>query len=975
MPESCGCINGKKQGKTLTCHNTRNWLEVFEDPTKKFPENVNSMDFSDNIIPNISRELFNPESVSNLNFDDIVSLSFANAGISFIGDGAFTDFRYVTNLNLSSNRIGYLSKNMFSNLKKLELLDLSKNMFAIVPGDTFTELPMLQELDISSDYLVCNCLAEDFLKWYKTRKGRGRDSESTSSINKLRLPNAKCNFPNELRGKYLRKVNVKKLPCKDAVLNELPFFELTPSVNQIVFVGDSMEINCKATDLGSSEVVWTINGERVLSASNETEQSYRYSKYESVISSRLLIRNVSLHHAGSWNCNALSQYSNVSKNIKINVLSPNAHYCDDDEEINYKGQYFWPQSLSGVEAVLNCPYQSNGDSLQATRSCDSQTWSPADYNDCLFEDQVARVIQNMMKIKNDLNDDYSMCNDTLQDLDGSLAKDVMGLNSLLFFSIHCFSKLNAQSDLKNAFEPHFLKMMNQALEVKSSIFAEQNLNTSYLSQVRDVVSEAPLNMKNRSYGVISFQNILSSTFDLTDGGIVCTSNETSHHYHCREPVTMAAETESIIDGYFPNGNISYFLKLQDRSLALHSVSSMNHSAVFRIAMYSNGNLFQSHLAKSLRYSKYMNVSSFDTYEESRPNAENPVASFVISNVFSIKTEDETTSGNVMLLITFNTTEEVLTCKSDYFIASWTNEQWIRADRSCEFFQDHRNLKRMVSAVCNSQGTYAVLKNLTYETESSSKQASNSLSHLSMFCGACILSGSLLAIIVSYIALSGIKISREAKHMLVNTMFHIMLLVLVFVNGISKVADTTVCHVVGVTLHYSSLSTILWILISARNIRKEVVVTQQPVPIEPKPQKPMLRFYLIGCGIPSIICGITAAAKIENYNGDGGQYCWLSWETSLYAFYTPAAMVALLCVIFLLLSVSTIFNYAREEKRQKLNSSQQIDETVSLRCKENRVQYSKSGASVTSANDTWKAVANEQSFKARLIGVSVLLVVC
>ena len=172
MPESCGCTTatGKKQGKIITCHNTPNWLKIFEDPSKKFPENVNAMDFSDNVIPNITRDLFSPDLESKLNFEDILTLSFANAAVSYIGDEAFTDFRSLNSLNLSSNRIGYLSQGMFSNLEKLEVLDLSKNRFAIVPGDTFTQLPALLELDITSDYLVCNCLAEDFLKWFKGRK-------------------------------------------------------------------------------------------------------------------------------------------------------------------------------------------------------------------------------------------------------------------------------------------------------------------------------------------------------------------------------------------------------------------------------------------------------------------------------------------------------------------------------------------------------------------------------------------------------------------------------------------------------------------------------------------------------------------------------------------------------------------------------------------------------------------------------------
>lgn len=38
---------------------------------------------------------------------------------------------------------------------------------------------------------------------------------------------------------------------------------------------------------------------------------------------------------------------------------------------------------------------------------------------------------------------------------------------------------------------------------------------------------------------------------------------------------------------------------------------------------------------------------------------------------------------------------------------------------------------------------------------------------------------------------------------------------------------------------------------------------EPLPM-PLPPKPMLRFYLLGWGVPIIICGITAAVNINHY---------------------------------------------------------------------------------------------------------------
>lgn len=104
---------------------------------------------------------------------------------------------------------------------------------------------------------------------------------------------------------------------------------------------------------------------------------------------------------------------------------------------------------------------------------------------------------------------------------------------------------------------------------------------------------------------------------------------------------------------------------------------------------------------------------------------------------------------------------------------------------------------------------------------------------------------------------------------------------------------------GILLHYSTLATALWVGVTARNIYKQVTrkaKRYEELDEPPPPPRPMLRsgpqhreagaafsqpplgvssekhstlktlsrFYLIGGGIPIIVCGITAAANIKNY---------------------------------------------------------------------------------------------------------------
>uniref|UniRef100_A0A8C2KIX2 Adhesion G protein-coupled receptor A2 n=1 Tax=Cyprinus carpio TaxID=7962 RepID=A0A8C2KIX2_CYPCA len=162
---------------------------------------------------------------------------------------------------------------------------------------------------------------------------------------------------------------------------------------------------------------------------------------------------------------------------------------------------------------------------------------------------------------------------------------------------------------------------------------------------------------------------------------------------------------------------------------------------------------------------------------------------------------------------------------------------------------------------------------------------------------------LFTIIITYILHhSSIRITRKSWHTLLNTSFHIAMTSAVFAGGITLTGYPIVCQAVGIVLHYSSLSTLLWIGVSARVIYKEALVrTPQQLEgetaVQPT-QRPMLRFYLIAGGVPLIICGITAAVNISNY-GDNIPYCWLVWQPSFGAFFIPAGLIILVTWIYFL----------------------------------------------------------------------------
>ncbi|XP_047393836.1 adhesion G protein-coupled receptor A1 [Sciurus carolinensis] len=164
---------------------------------------------------------------------------------------------------------------------------------------------------------------------------------------------------------------------------------------------------------------------------------------------------------------------------------------------------------------------------------------------------------------------------------------------------------------------------------------------------------------------------------------------------------------------------------------------------------------------------------------------------------------------------------------------------------------------------------------------------------------------LLASVLTYLVhRSAIRISRKGRHTLLNFCFHAALTFTVFAGGINRTKHPILCQAVGILLHYSTLSTMLWIGVTARNIYKQVTKKALPCPgpdQPPYPKQPLLRFYLISGGVPFVICGVTAATNIRNYGteDEGTAYCWMAWEPSLGAFYGPAAFITLVtCVYFL-----------------------------------------------------------------------------
>ncbi|XP_032489131.1 adhesion G protein-coupled receptor A3 isoform X4 [Phocoena sinus] len=270
--------------------------------------------------------------------------------------------------------------------------------------------------------------------------------------------------------------------------------------------------------------------------------------------------------------------------------------------------------------------------------------------------------------------------------------------------------------------------------------------------------------------------------------------------------------------------------------------------------------------------------------------------------------------------------------------------------------------------CYSLSNYAVLMDLTGSELYT--QAANLL-HPVVYTTAIILLFCLLVVIVSYIYHhSLIRISLKGWHMLVNLCFHIFLTCVIFVGGVTQTRNASVCQAVGIILHYSTLATVLWVGVTARNIYKQVTRKakrcQDPDELPPPP-RPMLRFYLIGGGIPVIVCGITAAANIKNYGSrPNAPYCWMAWEPSLGAFYGPASFITFVnCMYFL-----SIFIQLKRHPERKYELKEPSEEQQRLAANENGEVNHQDSLSLSLISTS--ALENEHTFHSQLLGASLTL---
>uniref|UniRef100_A0A8D0CUX7 Adhesion G protein-coupled receptor A1 n=1 Tax=Sander lucioperca TaxID=283035 RepID=A0A8D0CUX7_SANLU len=775
--------------------------------------------------------------------------------------------------------------------------NLSGNIFSTLTVGLFTHLVALRVLHFSTETLFCDCQLKWLLLWARSNSVRiGNDTV--------------CVFPTHLHGLEFRNQREQQLRCDGPL--EMPLFQLIPSQRQLVFRGDRLPLQCTASYLDPSvELRWRHNGHSVTTQEDRgvyVEETLLHDCC--LLTSEVILSNIDVGTAGIWECLVTSSRGNTSQQMEIVVLETSAPYCPADRVTNNKGDFRWPKTLAGILSFLPCapatfgsaphpfgsaPHPSSQKEKKAWRSCDrAGRWAEEDYTQCPYASELTRVLHELTQITINTTNAQPLGQQLVAFT--SRAAHFTDVMDVIFLGDY-ISDIASNMMLV---EEHILWMaQNEARACTRIVQCVERIADLALTGDNQVISKVSANIALEAF-LIHPANFL---------GLSCTALQRPPSSSATSALPNSPSHTDKDTGRERNAVGESLLNFKchtvNNSSSPASQLSKNSVAVASIHLPLAGTPISSSAALQsvdnstckLQFIVFRNGKLFPCTGNSSNLADDGKRRSVSTPVAFTKL-DGCSLGSAVHSVTIALRHFALGV--DPTAAYWDFDLldghggW-RAE-GCHITGSGGNT---TTIHCTHHNNFAVLMVLSFPPYP------GEYLHPVVYACTAVMLLCLFASIITYIVHhSAIRISRKGWHMLLNFCFHTALTFAVFAGGINRIKYPIICQAVGVVLHYSSLSTMLWLGVTARNIYKQVTKkppqSQDGDPPPPPKQPPLLRFYLVSGGVPLIICGVTAAVNIDNYgSGEQAPYCWMAWEPSLGAFFGPVALIVLVtCIYFL-----------------------------------------------------------------------------
>ncbi|XP_050546480.1 adhesion G protein-coupled receptor A3 isoform X2 [Daktulosphaira vitifoliae] len=869
----------------------------------KFDQLVNNMtvtflDLSENVISALPTNAIPVSSLQKLDLTKNL--------ISIVQVGAFRGIPNLKFLILTDNKLKNISHEMFEGLLYLEQLKLNKNFIMQIPGNTFTSLIHLTRIDISDNLLVCDCEITGFLDWINKRT--------------LKLgPKSECYEPPSLKNIPIKNVRSDMLNCLRPKSNTSPAIEIIPNANLVLFEGDSIDILCRA--IGPDVLEGVVLSWNIAVLNSDNFISIKDSDFinTGLIQSNITISKLNSNHTGKYDCTLNTTSGPRVQTIFLTIISNKTKFCPVEESRDNKGTYVWTRTISDVTTTKQCQANDEVEPLArgtVSRHCNKNgKWEIINASDCPFISPITRIFYTQSKT-----------NITHKD-SSETARQLFNYTRDHFNEIKDPLDVSYIADIVD----DYLEVMHEEKSLTSvvidliSLMAELPKELLLLSQKND---KSTSRLVNALETALEFSNVLNSRW-----------------------TSAIAMDEFIISKENFNGLTCVWGRDVDSPITINSLMCY---------VYNNHTLPQNKIIDALIE---IPESLFSTENKSDMQNQDLKLVFTVFEDGKMFPEPLMVANDNMSLIPIEIKSCVLVSKLigmdmeiipepliialrqpenyDQYISirpspSWWNPLsgfWdIYSNSSCQL-EDIRG--QMLIYRCNRFGYFALtmgqtlLRNVIYPTNNTIKRE-RLFTHVSVYIGTFMSCTFLLYSVALYVILNNnIQMAKKLKHSLPNTWFAMSMFYLIYCNGIYRTENTRSCQIIGLLIQFFSLAPMFWMTVTIKvlykRVRKPFLPASTPsddgggmnIPHEDVVvKKPLLGIYMVGWGIPILLCGMSSAVNLSGYGGHEGNYCFLR-PGPAFGFIVVIALIVISCIFILSLLVSCAAN--------DLNSNVQLSE--------------------------------------------------
>ncbi|XP_060079222.1 adhesion G protein-coupled receptor A3-like [Ylistrum balloti] len=830
------------------------------DQIKSLPLDTVIIDLSKNAITVLRRASFNRLSM-------LRKLDLSNNQISLIEAGAFEGLQKLEKLDLSYNNIGSVNTSMFTGMSSLQKMSLSFNKINTIPEGTFSDLISLRKIDFKSDYLRCDCHLRWIAKWMKEKNVRIQSSTT-------------CAVPQELKDRPVKGLKKKELHCDRPL--ELPLFEITPSKSQVVFEGDKIPFECQASVVDDNmHMFWVRKGGVVTTNRSAGIFVHTYpSQDRTMMTHRLLLNNLGKDDTGIWQCMVTTPQGNVSDDINIVVISSSALYCVAITSKTERGIYKWPKTVAGVRSELPCK---RGQDRLATYDCTPEGhWRDLNVDRCEFTSDTTRKLQSLGESLTDsLLGNSSGLLRTMRNLQKLVViPNHMSFSTDLTLVSRALARMAPYAYQQEELADVLLNIVSLLLNLPASMFLSEQKASRACTRLVNIVEGIPHQQLSRRANITKYsENIALEARTVSVEhftGMTCLAYTSI--FSCQNGIinTSASFTKK-------QNNLQGSIQLP-RSLLNSSGELDSDTLHLQFILYKETKLFP-----------------ITTPFHDDPAIGNHSRIAIVSSVLSANVSTPIKNLTEPIVLYFKTQRPSKNLVAAYwdFEANGGYGDW-RTD-GCQIIPD----PNVTVVHCFHLSIFTILEvNSSSELDRGMMSGTLHLLPYPVYVGSCICLICLMAVIITYVScFRFINVPKKLKHSVINICISILLLLIGFTMGVKRTDHHLACQIVGVGIHYLTLVAMFWITVTSYNMLKKFnKVNKPPAPppepvAMPLPPKPMLRFYLLAWGVPLIVCGITVAVSIDHYSEP--DYCFLSWDPSIGAFYSPTGLLVVFNLIFFL----------------------------------------------------------------------------